>query len=500
MLEVKEGTATAEVVAYLQQLLLKDAEARSLYLQYNQMDSLLESSASDEIEVFEPSTSRRPYYIGGLIGAGIAAAVALIFILNSDNVRSGSSQFANRDAAADAHIATIASSLGASFTHDSASSSARGFDSGEFGLGDGIAQLNFRNGAKVVLNGQCEFEIINDDHIVFHQGSLWAYCPPQAHGFKISVPGGKDIIDIGTEFAIEVNESGATQLQVFEGAVEVHTSDWPVVTLKKDQALEWAKDERPNPSRFLDPIHFITSDTIAQRRFESYQNSLLDRDDLIAYYDFAEMEIAQAQNLAFNSPTDSNAQLLGTLSTRGRNDDSQALMFPLGSSRAKIDLQGASPLHSFTSVMWVKADAFTSGHMSLINSDGWTTDSTHFQIYRDGSLESSLFGGIVARTKSNTIELGQWHQVATTWDIKNQRVAIYCDGKPMKTWSTTRDEFELWSVDQVQLGTMTIGHWNPDGHHETAPRNFKGNIDEALIFNRALSDDEIEQLYQQGRP
>lgn len=500
MLEIREETASPEVVSYLQQLLLSDPEARTLYLQYNQMDSLLESSASDNIVEFEPAENRRPYFIGGLIGAGIAAAITLIFALSISGFLDEDERFARYSADPDAPIATIASSLGANFTETSDRSNPRGFDSGEFGLEEGIAQLNFRNGAEVVLNGQCNFEIISDDHIVLHQGKLWAYCPPQAHGFKISVPGDKDVIDIGTEFAIEVNEAGAAQLQVFDGAVEIHTPDWPVVTLREDHALEWAKDEKPNSSKFADPIHFVTSDTIVQRRFENYQNSLLDREDLLAYYDFAEMETAQAQNLAFNSPTDSNAQLLGTLSTRGRNDDSQAIMFPLESSRGEINLQDSSPLQSFTTVMWIKADAFTGGHMSLINSDDWKINSTHFQIYRDGSLESSLFGGIVTRTKSHTVTLGQWHQVATTWDLSNKKVSIYCDGEQMKTWSSTRDEFPLWSLKEAHLGKMTLGHWDSVDHHNKTQRNFKGSIDEVLIFSRAFNADEIEALYQQGRP
>jgi hypothetical protein len=60
----------------------------------------------------------------------------------------------------------------------------------------------------------------------------------------------------------------------------------------------------------------------------------------------------------------------------------------------------------------------------------------------------------------------------------------------------------------VRLGKAELGNWNPGTHHLRHPvdaeprpiRNFNGSMDEFAFFTRALSDEEIHQLYLSGSP
>jgi len=84
-------------------------------------------------------------------------------------------------------------------------------------------------------------------------------------------------------------------------------------------------------------------------------------------------------------------------------------------------------------------------------------------------------------------ESGDWHHVVGTYD--GSTMTIYVDGK--------LEGFKGWSGDIVirsdplYIGRRVIG--GKDGFY------FNGAIDEIRIYNRALTEDEIKELYQQGQ-
>ncbi|MFC4993211.1 LamG-like jellyroll fold domain-containing protein [Rubritalea tangerina] len=494
MLEVREGTATPEVIDYLQSLLLRDPEARTLYLELNQIDALLETSQAED-QLSPPQYSKKPFIIGGLIGAGIAAAIAFILLPFTTPQQTAAPLTSNSSEPFEP-IATLANSLDAQLHGNQGKS----LNSGEFGLEQGVAQLDFRNGAQVVLDGQCNFEILSESHIALHYGKLWAYCPPQAHGFTVTTPGGTDIIDTGTEFAVEVSRSGAAHLQVFEGSVEVRASNRPNSALYQNQALAWTPSTHPSPTDFIDPTHFTTSKSITERRYEQYQSAMLKKSDLQLYYDFSNEGAAHIRNLAKNTLSSNDAQLQGALYSSGRNESTTSLLFPHREARATLDFSPSQPLESFTVVMWVKVDAYNDDYMALFNANDWKPGCFHFQIYRDGSLESSIFGGTRVRSSSNSIKLGQWQQVATTWNLQTQKVSLFANGSPLKSWSSIPSEMQAWSIKALSFGPMNVGHWNMESFYGQSSRHFQGKIDELLVFDRDLSPTEIQQIYQAGMP
>ena len=85
-------------------------------------------------------------------------------------------------------------------------------------LDAGLAQLTFESGAKLILQGPAEFLIRSDMKGTLSIGKLTAVVPQQAHGFSVATPSA-EVVDLGTEFGIEVDGTGRTEVHVFEGEV-----------------------------------------------------------------------------------------------------------------------------------------------------------------------------------------------------------------------------------------------------------------------------------------
>jgi len=87
-------------------------------------------------------------------------------------------------------------------------------------LDSGLAKLRFRKGAMVTLEGPAEFEVVSDELGRLRSGSLTATVPPEAIGFRVDTPAMR-VVDLGTAFGIAVDETGTTDVCVFDGEVEV---------------------------------------------------------------------------------------------------------------------------------------------------------------------------------------------------------------------------------------------------------------------------------------
>ena len=87
-------------------------------------------------------------------------------------------------------------------------------------IDEGIVEVEFASGATVILEGPATLEVVSADAGVLHRGRLRSIVPPEAFGFSIASRK-KTIVDLGTEFGLEVDKGGATEVHVFDGEVEV---------------------------------------------------------------------------------------------------------------------------------------------------------------------------------------------------------------------------------------------------------------------------------------
>jgi hypothetical protein len=87
-------------------------------------------------------------------------------------------------------------------------------------LAEGLTEVTFDDGAKVVLEGPVTFRIGGRNAGALEQGLLAASVPPSAHGFTVRTPL-TTVVDLGTEFGVSVDASGASETHVFVGQVKL---------------------------------------------------------------------------------------------------------------------------------------------------------------------------------------------------------------------------------------------------------------------------------------
>jgi hypothetical protein len=87
-------------------------------------------------------------------------------------------------------------------------------------LRSGQAILRFDSGAEVGVMGPVEARATSSGNIRLTRGRLAAHVPARAFGFTVETASAR-LVDLGTDFNVEVDETGETKMVVSRGAVEV---------------------------------------------------------------------------------------------------------------------------------------------------------------------------------------------------------------------------------------------------------------------------------------
>jgi len=93
-----------------------------------------------------------------------------------------------------------------------------GLRSGTLELREGVAEITFKQGTRVLIQAPCEFDLLSTNRMELMGGSVTAFVPEQARGFRVMTPQ-SEIVDFGTEFGVAVAPSTAYEVHVFKGRV-----------------------------------------------------------------------------------------------------------------------------------------------------------------------------------------------------------------------------------------------------------------------------------------
>jgi hypothetical protein len=156
---------------------------------------------------------------------------------------------------------------------------------------------------------------------------------------------------------------------------------------------------------------------------------------------------------------------------------------------------------ALTLAAWVRIDALPNRFNSLMMTEGWEEAAPHWHLSESGKLEL----GVQGRNNKGGVHyyspalftperLGRWAHLAVVYDRDGNQIAHYVDGQPVRQEPLRLDI-------ALRLGNVEIGNWDVGSRHHNHPiRCFSGCIDEFMLFSRALGEQEISQLYNQGRP
>jgi len=137
----------------------------------------------------------------------------------------------------------------------------------QFKLNAGLLEITYDSGAKVILQGPVDYEVSGDNRGRLTAGRVTGLVTTErARGFLIDTPTAH-VLDLGTEFGVEVNPQGVTTSQVYRGsvrlqAVEQERAMETACVLEENQAarVETGSDLRPaiQPAE-ADPTAFVRS-------------------------------------------------------------------------------------------------------------------------------------------------------------------------------------------------------------------------------------------------
>ena len=100
--------------------------------------------------------------------------------------------------------------------------------------------------------------------------------------------------------------------------------------------------------------------------------------------------------------------------------------------------------------------------------------------------------------KGNSINVnGDWHQMTVSYD--GEKAYVYLDGALSASGTALADN--LKSVDSLVLGgPVNIGYVTPgSSKSQTYQTNFYGSLDEVLLYNTALTAEQVKAIYDTGR-
>ncbi len=165
-----------------------------------------------------------------------------------------------------------------------------------------------------------------------------------------------------------------------------------------------------------------------------------------------------------------------------------------------IDFEFPSTTAQFSIAAWVKTDTTPSATNYTIAGKYNSTGLREYYLYINSSNQPLLFlsddgTGVDAttRTSSSAITVGSWNHVVATIDIGTDNFLIYINGVQVSTTGTG-------TITDLFAGGASFIVGAVDSESATPDWFMDGIIDEARVYNRALSAAEIRYLYNYGGP
>lgn len=384
--------------------------------------------------------------------------------------------------------------------------------SGWMKLESGFVRIEFLRGARMVIEGPAEFRLLSDNATELRNGKLSAAVPLPALGFQVT-GGDLTVVDYGTEFSCVFPAEGPPEVHVFSGEVEVRPLSKSIdgLMLSKNEAvrLDVAELERipADKGLFVDEAELARIDHEASHeRFEQWKKfsrEVRQRQDVVAYLDFEPRREGERslKNKAVNADPASVAAIVGATWTEGRWSEKSALEFKGADDRVRLVLPGE--FESLTFFAWIRVDETPNRLNGLVmGQTGDQLGETHWYVYLNGALGAAV--RIAPRGHDNQWwhahsepyfkgqKLGKWTFVATVLDRRAGIATHYIDGVPVAR--VTRK-----SLPSLRLGTVEIANWAVNQQVVNERGFFRGRIDELGILSSALSQAEIQKVFEAGR-
>lgn len=528
---VCHGSATEAEMSALNVLLRSDPRARDEYLLRIELHSRLASEPDLFPQAVDPAAvcplpairdvsqgtwrgPRAPVPIvrGTRRTLGQVVALAACLVLAAVGVWNfGFRQPAVRRNAASTAVAVLTRAVDARWTQSTdAPRLGRALEPGWLRLESGLAQIVFYSGARVVVEGPAALHLVSPTEAACRTGRLLVEVPQPARGFRLKTEQ-LEVVDLGTAFGIDATAE-RTEVHVFKGKVELLSSPGAREPLDEGQAAV-VRGSAPPQRMAASPAAFASLRELQRRslaseaiRYDLWQLTGARRNQdpsLVVRLGFDDLSGVDwtLRNAAEGNHAVPDATIVGCRRAEGRWREKPALDFQGLHDRVRLVVPG--DFGALTLSTWVSVKGLERQFNSLFMCDGFEPGTIHWLIRHDGVLGLTVIGpgsGQFQILRSPPVvtpdQFGLWLHLAVVLDGTAGQVVHYVNGSPV-----ARHALEV--APPFRIGPAELGNWNARTGADPAPfliRHLSGSLDEFELFGRALSDEEIRELYADGTP
>lgn len=420
-------------------------------------------------------------------------------------------------------VGRVVSSVNAGFADNVIDSDDQIYSNEDIRLSAGLVKIVTSAGAEVIVNGPAEIKLLSENYLKLISGRITVLAEDiESASFTVNA-GGFNFVDYGTEFGVFAC-NGIVQTHVARGTVAVNKygeSYGPSrVMLQQGQAVETSAsdgvkeiDYRQQDFVFADEYDSVVKSGRGSQ-YDSWRACIyqLRRDpSLLAQYFWGSADINSDKFVNY-APL-AGGTLDGSFGdtgrgkpswTQGRWGSDSALQFNRNEGDVIVIPQqpACAVTYPLTIALWAKfpdIDSYGGYFISCRNSQAVNFqfslfDNNYSIESQRGKFEFMQYMRDSARRlycNAFTPEADTWYHLAVTFDGSNVR--FYCNGKLTDTEQSV-------GVASPVSADIVIGAATQVGQYVDFNADLNATIDELLIFKRALTDSQIDELYQAGNP
>lgn len=370
---------------------------------------------------------------------------------------------------------------------------------------EGRATLSMLTGVSVIVEGPADIELLSVDRITCHRGKLRTRVPEGAEGFVVSGPNSA-VVDLGTEFGINIKSDGKSRGKVFEGEVEAVVLGASGVMRRSQIVKEESEAFEIDPGTGLigpltGPEDFVTTsnpDPTPLILTPGYRDSVLAARPR-CYWRF---EAAAGNEIPNEVPGRPPLLVTGPIRLAGTSTDNRCAIFgpgqtnqylrmdepwkPVGSPGFAIELWFLSETISHAALVSLVAPKDTTHHLLLAE----LTSSSRRTLFRPASVRF-LYRWPAGRGEnifsSDIYVPYRWHHLVS--QLAGDRMELYLDGVLQASQAIgPRSSTEACQFLLGRLSTLTE---SDNIHHTGYRRPFVGLMDEVALYDRPLTVEEV---------
>ena len=501
LMELTDGQLSSQQSHRLAALTRAYPAAKQLYLEYCQVHTMLawEHGVLGDLPLPDLSDSPEAPSQSLTIWKPLAVAAALFVAgLFLWSPWSGPSKMKPGETVASL-TRSVAASLelfGATSDFNKSLNKGRAVRTGHYQLDEGLVQITFESGVEVLIEAPASFEIHGPEFMILNEGRLAAHVPPEGIGFTVKTPDA-EVVDFGTEFAIEVLGGHSSEVHVFDGEVEVRPR-------QQDHAIDPVRLVTKQATRIdhatLIPLGISIDDQRFLRNLDepepTYSGKVRELHPL-AYYRMAVFDDGRSLKDASKGHDYPATVVKGDRPRQpfapGRIGSSLRLSGPKTGAYAEIASGFELPTGTFTIMAWIRTktlprDAVLLSDMNLSGEEsfrlGYVGDHGHL------GLRLSNGAQVVQVIDSSPLPLEEWTHVTvvkTTEALQLYRNGALVASEPLNGFQAQAHQaFSIGGIPKesgVKKRSQRLGFWH-------------GRIDELAFFASALTREQIEKLFE----